>query len=284
MNNSIEPATTKQCCVCQEWKPVSTQFFRTNSSNKTIFRPRCKKCDYLIDTKRFVLLKSSPCPEGYKRCTKCKQIKKADNTCFPYHHNGKNGLYAKCFECTRKLNKQYRDQHIEISIQRSRDYRKLFPQKVNLINKNYVIRNPEKQKSWQKKWNDANRERLRVVGRVNEGQRRARKRALPYDFTDQDYERCMQYWNNSCAITGDKSNVCLDHWIPLANPDCPGTIPSNIIPLTFNLNCSKKDRDPVSWLVWKFGDLRAQEILSNIEKYFQWVEKIDEVRRGFPNV
>lgn len=270
MNNFTEGVELRQCKVCQELKPLTKEFFCLQG-NPAHFLHRCKSCDSLVRSNRLSMMTSAPCADGHKRCTKCKQVKPADKQHFSRHHNGKGGLYAQCLECTRSLNSIYRGENSEKAIIRTREYRRQFPEKVQRANRDYESRYPEKKKLWQDKWKDANRDRMRQVGKLNSNLRRARQKALPNMFTDADYERCMDYWGHACAITGETDKVCLDHWIPLANPDCIGTVPLNIIPLSFKLNCSKKNREPVEWLKWKFGEEKAMEILTRVQAYFDWL-------------
>jgi hypothetical protein len=66
-----------------------------------------------------------------------------------------------------------------------------------------------------------------------------------------------------------------DHWIPLASPDCPGTVPENIIPLCFGsggCNNSKKAKDGYEWLLQRYGKRKACVILKRIQAYFEWVK------------
>lgn len=107
-------------------------------------------------------------------------------------------------------------------------------------------------------------------------------RSLPYDFTPDMWQRALDYFNGVCPACGrqfvdlfDERTAHADHWIPLSSPDCPGTVPTNIIPLCGGIdgcNQSKGYKDPIEWLTWKFGKRRAREILKRIEAYFEWVK------------
>jgi hypothetical protein len=64
----------------------------------------------------------------------------------------------------------------------------------------------------------------------------------------------------------------MDHWIPLSSPGCPGTVATNMVPLCHGIggcNNSKCDRDPQGWLLEKFGERKALEILERIPAYFR---------------
>lgn len=67
----------------------------------------------------------------------------------------------------------------------------------------------------------------------------------------------------------------MDHWIPLSSPECPGTVPCNIIPLCHSkaggsLCCNnvKGNRDPTVWLEEEFGLKKAKRVIKRINDYF----------------
>jgi hypothetical protein len=116
--------------------------------------------------------------------------------------------------------------------------------------------------------------------------RRARQRGLSTDFTTQDWQNCIFYWNGCCAICGREEAqghvLAMDHWIPLASPACPGTIPDNILPLCHNrkghtggCNNSKKHSNPIEWLIKRLGPEAAETKLAEIEAFFATVRRTD---------
>jgi len=118
----------------------------------------------------------------------------------------------------------------------------------------------------------------------------SRKRELPYEFTQKDWQRAQDYWGYKCAICerprGLWHTLAQDHWIPLTNPDCPGTNPTNILPLchgTDGCNNSKGKNDPEKWLKKKLGKKRAVAKLHEIHDYFEWVQDQAAVRLGCPH-
>lgn len=107
--------------------------------------------------------------------------------------------------------------------------------------------------------------------------RRAKKLALPHTFTLSEWRQAVAYWDGRCAYCGnppslfDKTYVLhQDHWIPLNNPDCPGTVSSNMLPVCQTCNLSKKACDPVVWLQGRFGKRIARTIEDKVLKYFEW--------------
>jgi 5-methylcytosine-specific restriction endonuclease McrA len=117
-----------------------------------------------------------------------------------------------------------------------------------------------------KKWHDQNREKVRIykakwqasnpkLRSVSEQRRRTRKLSLPIQWTIEDWDRCLAYFCHKCAYCGLQGKLHQDHFIPLVNPDCPGTVPWNIVPACVSCNCKKhKSVWPVtplieSWMV-----------------------------------
>jgi hypothetical protein len=114
--------------------------------------------------------------------------------------------------------------------------------------------------------------------RINSQRHRTRKRHLPLRFTVEDWRRCLEYFNHRCASCGRPQGLwhtlAQDHWIPLVSPDCPGTVPWNIIPLCHGdggCNNTKGGKDPLRWIQETFEYSKGQEITSRVEAYFRWL-------------
>jgi hypothetical protein len=145
--------------------------------------------------------------------------------------------------------------------QRYKDYRRTHPEYSDRINRN------------QKEWRANNLEIAREKGRISMNKRKARKRELPKKFGPGDSLRMRNYWKRKCAICDcetDKVNpLCSDHWIPINDNDCPGTIPTNMVPLCKRCNSSKGNRRPDDWLFDKYGYVLGYAKLKRVEIYFQ---------------
>lgn len=103
---------------------------------------------------------------------------------------------------------------------------------------------------------------------VRQQRRRARRQALPDNYTQADREYALIYWHYSCAVCKSTNHIELDHWIPLNSPDCPGTILKNMLPLCRRCNRSKRYNDPLIWLRKRYPK-DSEKILESILKYFQ---------------
>lgn len=128
-------------------------------------------------------------------------------------------------------------------------------------------RNPEKYRRWRRLYRKNNPTKVWE----DNHRRLSRLRSLPYQFDETDHHRMMEYWGG-CVITGETDDLHIDHWIPLDSPDCPGTVPTNMIPLVGRLNMSKQNKKPEIWLTQEFGEDKANEILEQVLIYFKWIE------------
>lgn len=242
----------KTCSKCKELKPV-TEY--TKDKQKTDgFRSDCKVC-----SRNRIKADRVARPEHYheievKRYWGNREARLAKKK-RAYHEN---------IEENRAHKRDLRTKNIERERERDRlrhtDARRIANRNRHKIRKHL---DPDYQKA-------ASHRRL------------ARKRNLPYAFTSDDWSRCLEYFNHRCAVCGRPQGlwhiIAADHWIALADLNCPGTIPSNIIPLchakkdgTDGCNNRKKDVNPKDWVIRSFGDKEAKKILARVEGYFSWL-------------
>ena len=144
--------------------------------------------------------------------------------------------------------------------------------------------NPDKRRESVARWRQANLDKVRAAWH----RRRATKRALPAQWSDADAQRMLAYWKNCCAICSqhvEPNNafyyLAQDHWIPLTSPECPGTVPCNMLPLchskignALGCNSAKYNADPIEWLHSLYPDepKLVAKILARIAKYFKFIE------------
>lgn len=123
---------------------------------------------------------------------------------------------------------------------------------------------------------------------VRNHRRLARKRKLPNDFTPEEWRRCLDYFNHSCAVCGQTEDLWTilsqDHWVALSDSSTPGHVAANVVPLchprpgapasnTPPCNLSKGAKPAAEWLIQRYGQRKAAEILRRIEAYFEWVHQ-----------
>jgi hypothetical protein len=214
-----------------------------------------------------------------KTCTKCGQTFPATTEYFYKQKSGKYGLQARCRPCTilvcRKWCNDHREQKREIdkkwyreNIEFARGQRTAWRKKHN-----------ERHKSMIRRWFHSHPEQ----SRIHTHKRRARVRSLPNALTPQQWQHAINHFNGCCAVCGRQANdlfathsLSMDHWIPISNVDCPGTVAWNIVPLCHGqdgCNNSKNDRPAMVWLIEKFGKRKASEVMRRILEYLESVKQ-----------
>lgn len=225
-----------------------------------------------------------------KRCTKCGKTQPLTNEYFGKRADQKDGFKTICRNCFR-----------EYGIARSR---KLGYQPLNRS----IVEGNKRQCNRCKKWYPNTHKYFSKEKRVKSGmsckcvfcqrklvsehrlktgkidplknclyaeRRKARQLGLPDTLTIQQWNHALVYFNHSCAVCGRFiglwHTIAMDHWMPLSDNNCPGTIAKNIVPLCHGLdgcNNKKRNRNPVEWLTDTYGKRKANKILRRIEQYF----------------
>lgn len=121
----------------------------------------------------------------------------------------------------------------------------------------------------------------RIARMAADHRRRARKRALPALYTPQHWRLALDYWHHACAVCKAQEGfwwtLAMDHWIPLADPLCPGTVPWNIVPLcngTTGCNTHKINIPAKEWLIKKLGKNRALHKVKEIESFLVYMHSL----------
>jgi 5-methylcytosine-specific restriction endonuclease McrA len=136
---------------------------------------------------------------------------------------------------------------------RAAAYRKVNYQIISARRAAHHKSSPEKARKSAKEWRQANPTKARAGGQRH----RARKRSLPVQWTVQDWQSCLEFFDHSCAYC-ERSNVNLqqEHFIPLDDSKLPddlrdlkiGTVPWNMFPACGTCNSSKGNKDPFEWV------------------------------------
>ncbi len=222
-----------------------------------------------------------------KRCTRCGRD--LPLTAFHVRKASRDGLMAACKTCIGIYTKHHYAENKAADNERSRQYRETHRDEVCRRLRAYYRKNREKIIKRVGEWRKSNPDKLHKNSRAYVPRRRARRKSLLATFTTTDWQRALDYFNGCCAVCGRPQGlwhtIAADHWIPLSSPDCPGTIPTNVVPLchakkdvpsgTPCCNNSKHKCDPIEWLTKTYGKQKARQILKRIETYFQWVAEQD---------
>lgn len=239
-----------------------------------------------------------------KTCTTCNQPFPATLEFFHKRKNSPDGLRTMCKVCRIKYQREYYAKNREHSLKQMKQYRQENIEQIRIYDRNrpeksrerkreyskgYTAKNKAKKSEYDRKYRARNHEKLKgraaVWAKNNpekflaiQHRRMARKLSLPDTFTAEQWIVCLEYHHYCCAVCGNQlrdlfGNVepHADHWIPLASPECPGTVAENMICLCNHCNSSKKATPALQWLIWKYGKKKASEILSRIQTYFEWI-------------
>ena len=126
-----------------------------------------------------------------------------------------------------ELSKKWRIRNLE-------RVRELRINRYNLRRKEYLLKN--------RKWQMENKAKVNI----NASRRRARKYSLPDTLTFEEYSKTLDYFGNSCALTGSTEDLTKEHAIPIAIGH-GGTVFENCYPLRSDLNSSKNDNNIFEW-------------------------------------
>lgn len=292
----------KQCNKCKEWKPATPQHFHRKASSRDGLRSICITC------RGCTKMPDYSASEGHKRCRSCLTEKPATTEFFYRSKSNRDGLNSWCKYCMDERKATWDAENAERREESSRAYRETNREAIREYQQNWVLKNADRlrqyrkekraanidhvrqdrlvnadrYRAWMRAWRQRNKGREREYYEQNKDKARIRSRTyetrkmnLPSAFTENDWQRALEYFSGCCAVCGRPPGLfhtlAMDHWIPISSPDCPGTIPANIIPLCHGIdgcNNSKNRNDPVIWLTKTFSKRRAKEILTNIANYF----------------
>lgn len=216
---------------------------------------------------------STPIPNGFKRCARCKSILPSTLEFFTKDARKKDGLVSACKECERIRVENWRQQYPEKSKQSALDYGTKHRAEKREYAKIYRLAYPEKIQKNNAVWYETNRTKAIADACAHVKKRRTRIRNLVADFTPDQWRKVLEYFNYRCAACdrpeGFGITLSQDHWIPVTKGGA--YTQRNIIPLCcgrYGCNNSKGNRDPLEWLICRFDKQKAQQVLKRVEAYF----------------
>lgn len=250
-NDSTTPL--KVCTKCKEPFPATPEYFARSNSTKDGLHTWCKKC------------KNAQNRDWWHENVDTINAKRRED--YPKHRE-RNVEYHREWRLKNheKILVQKRADYWanpEANNEKSRAWREAHPEQKKEYDKTYFQKNKPRIRVYKKKWADKNRDYINEYRRNQYAEdphgirlaaikREARKRNLPDDFTAEDWNLCLEYFSG-CAVCGAREVLHADHWIPLANVECLGTVPHNMVSLCRSCNFSKQDTPAQEWLEWKHG-------------------------------
>jgi len=230
-----------------------------------------------------------------KICVVCKVEKEAS---FEYWHaqkNGKYGIRSKCKECMKEYSKATKEWRAEWSKKHRAENR----DKILEEGKRYYQENKKEVQARHAEWRSKNKEEIRVWHRNNylrnkdkikeqhknyydenkhkffnaNAKRNARMKNLEHSYTEEQWLRCKDYFDNSCAYCGRKRKLELEHFIPLTK-NGEFTV-NNIVAACRSCNSSKSSKDFFEWYPTNenFSAKRQQKIM----KYLNYKSDIQQL-------
>lgn len=301
----------KPCSYCKQLFPATTEYFYKATNQSSGLSPRCKTC---VSTTCGHNPRPKPlsCDTGFQQCTICKNVLPLTSEYFGL--NGKR-FRRQCRNCknisqnnhrkepgvSEKYNAKRREKlkdpiEAEKIRRDQRERRTKNPEyfrEVDAKRRALGTEGREKHKERSRKYYWDNHEKIRAEYKSkshaeHESKRRAKIHGLPYDWDKSDWQRCLEYWGNKCAICGrvisETHFLARDHWIAIKDKcvDNPGTVPQNILPLCHSYrgrggepgcNNSKWKHDPIAWLNSRYSPSEAESILARINEYFALVKR-----------
>lgn len=247
----------KPCSKCKVEKPATLEFFVPEKRHPTGIGARCRECAYAENAARNKRRYDED-PE-FRRQRLQYEVDRVNNE--PDFAERKK---------TRNRDRQRKNRQ-------SPEYRAQENEKQRKRHRNDWNNNPK----FKEKQDASNRRYAKTpkgiaASKSAQARYHARKGELPSDLTAAQWLAALEYFNGRCAVCGRPLNglfhkAAQDHWIPITKGG--GTTVSNIIPLCHGLggcNNSKQNRDATEWLIDRFGEGDAKEILQRIKAYFEW--------------
>ena len=270
----------KRCTKCGTECPRTSEYFPPRKDTRDKLGSWCRKCVSAQNAARLKVRR--PTPEFKEKRRKQDATPKAIATRRRYYNE-----HYKTPEYLATRRERSKDPDT-VSKRRERAARPEIRERQREHDREYgkTYRQTAKYKATRKDINTRRKQdpKFQALIKVAYQKRQARKRQLPDTLTTEQWQSAVDYFNGCCAVCGRQlkdlfgtHTVSVDHWIPLTNPQCPGTTVDNCIPLChgeFGCNGSKNNHDPVEWLESKFGKRKAKQILQRIETYFESVRTV----------
>jgi 5-methylcytosine-specific restriction endonuclease McrA len=190
-----------------------------------------------------------------KKCSECGEWKSV--TEFHIDKNSKSGRMSKCKSCRNKREKILRKQRIKLhpnyiigNLQKCSKCGEDKPLHEFSADKNYEMgigtRCKECMKKYKRKWKSENKIKYQIKNRDYINKRQKMIKLASNGITIRDKNKVLMLYDYSCALTGAKTKIQIDHIIPLVTGQSSNSF-ENILPLQSKLNESKHNRNVFEW-------------------------------------
>lgn len=270
---------TRRCNICEEEYPLTSEYFNRGKGNRGGFLPTCKPCHAQLQATRVENMIKRNQEQGYevpatKVCSVCGTEYPATREHFYPRKEARDGLRKDCRKCFDAKQNEWKarnaDRVKETSRAKTNRYRGRNRDKVLASTREWKAANKDKIQAYR----DANKRAFALYAR----RRRDRKAGLADDLTLAQWQAAVDHFCGCCAYCGRQPDLfqtlCVEHFIPISSPDCPGTTVSNILPACAGVagcNNKKHNKEPHSWVIATFGKAKGAKILKRIREYFDSV-------------
>jgi 5-methylcytosine-specific restriction endonuclease McrA len=215
---------TKICSKCGIEKPISE--FSIRRSRKDGYENQCKEC--IKETTQKRIEKRIYLDIKTKVCIRCGLEK--DISEFTKNKLSLDGYDYYCKECKHKKENDYYADDPFYRNQKIIEYHSKNPLSVQLSHKKFRKNHPDKVKAWEK---------------ITKKRRREAMSKLPNNFTKEEWQECLEYFNHVCAYCNNTEKLQRDHFVS-ALKNGPFT-KENIVPACPVCNLRKGDKDFFKW-------------------------------------
>lgn len=240
----------RYCSICQRELPATDEYFYPNKAISTGLRSECREC-----TKNYV-------NENRDKINQVARLRYSNNKeeilkrCKIYYRNNieKIKVYREETKEDRKMwrikNKErisnakkiYYKENKEKIQARQKEYNDKTKENKRLYDKVYRVKNRDKNTKVMRAWRKNNPERNRLIAQ----RRRALLNEAICDYTVEEWEACLKYFDYKDAYTGlDMDFITQDHVIPISKGG--NHTKSNIVPCDIRVNSSKNNSDFMEW-------------------------------------
>ncbi|MBE0573322.1 HNH endonuclease [Candidatus Dojkabacteria bacterium] len=195
-----------------------------------------------------------------KMCPKCNQQLPITPEYFRVRTNGKPQSY--CIQCEEVYKKEWyektRPAQLEKRKQNYRDNREKrlaqckerqlrLKKELSAYIKEYYQNNKERIEETNKRWRDANADKVRMYQRTYQRTRKGIKLGIDKGkpYTPEEWDLVTSFFGDKCVYCGKKTKLTMDHFIPVTSGG--STTLDNIVPACQKCNSSKSNHEPEKW-------------------------------------
>jgi hypothetical protein len=224
-----------------------------------------------------------------KNCAKCDEVKTLDNyakkktglggrestckRCRASYYAENKADYVERYENNKEHHQELMQMYYDVNKESLNEYQRKYyaENKVSISERHreYFASNKERIAEMCRNWRRNNPEKDALIAE----RRRARKKALPDNFTEAQMLRTFDFFGG-CALTGEVFDLHWDHVIPLAT-NTGGTTFGNMIPLRGDLNTSKRDANIFEW--FERNKMRFNLSQTKFDSLVEWLAGVNGV-------